>query len=166
MKSLYDVFRAIRADEADHVSTMKACLDENVLLISPSLERKLLTGTGIAVAAGALLSGGDLVETSDMLSLIPRDITVGGGSGFELDAFLAGAGAVISQLFGEGSEAVVSAREIATSVESIDDSGLIAQLLGEGFAAGLIASTFMSGETDEKNADKNMTNVIDDDVED
>jgi hypothetical protein len=159
MKNLYDVFRAIRADEADHVSTMQSCLDENVLLISPSLERKVLIGTGIVTAAAAILSSGDLAGTSDMLSLNANDIAVDGGSGFDLDALLAGAGAVISQGFGGGSEAVVDAQEIAGSVEAIEDSGLIAQLLGEGFAAGLIASKLMSCTKDPKNPDEILSDV-------
>lgn len=165
MKNLYDVFRAIQADEADHVSTMKACLDENVVLISPSLERKVLIGTGIVAAAAALLSGGDFVGTSDMFTFNPSDIAVGGGSSFELDALLAGAGAVMSQWFGGGSDAVVDAQEIAGSIEAIEDSGLIAQFLGEGFAAGLIASKLMSGKQDQKSSEECMSDVNDEDIE-
>ncbi|KAG7364271.1 alternative oxidase-domain containing protein [Nitzschia inconspicua] len=119
MRNLYDVFRAIRADEADHVSTMKACLDENVVLLSPSLERKILIGTGIVAAAATL---------------------------FTTDALLAGASAVISQVFGGGSDALMEAQEVAESVEAIEDSGVVTQFLSEGFAAGVLASTLMSGQ--------------------
>lgn len=52
MQNMYDVFSAIRADEGDHVSAMEACLDPNVSLQSPSLERRVVTG----MAATALAS--------------------------------------------------------------------------------------------------------------
>ena len=71
MRSLYDVFKAIRADETDHVHTMQACLDEHSVLVSPSLEKKLLVGTGIVAAAAAMISGADLAATNDLLSLSP-----------------------------------------------------------------------------------------------
>jgi hypothetical protein len=165
MRSLYDVFRAIQADEADHVSTMKACLDENVLLISPSLERKVLIGAGIVAAAAALFAGGDFGGTSDLLSFNPGDIALDGGSGFELDALLAGAGAVVSQIFGRGAtNAVVDAQEIAGSVEAMEDSGLIAQFLGEGFAAGLLASKLISGQKD-TNTTETMVPMEDSEME-
>jgi hypothetical protein len=165
MKNLYDVFRAIRADEADHVSTMKACLDDNVLLISPSLEKKVLIGTGIVSAAAALLSSGDFEGTSDIFSINPSAIAVGGVLGSELDALLDGAGAVISQWFGGGSDVAVKAQEIAGSVEAIEDTGLIAQFLGEGFAAGFIASKLMSGKKDQTISDNIMPDVKGEEVE-
>ncbi|KAG7336907.1 alternative oxidase-domain containing protein [Nitzschia inconspicua] len=146
MRNLYDVFRAIRADEADHVGTMKACLDEKVVLLSPSLERKILIGTGIVAAAATLFTTGDFGGTSDLLSFNPGDIALDGGSGFELDALLAGASAVISQVFGGGSDALMDAQEVAESVEAIEDSGVVTQFLSEGFAAGVLASKLISGQ--------------------
>eukprot|EP00551_Chaetoceros_affinis_P007779 CAMPEP_0203670360 /NCGR_PEP_ID=MMETSP0090-20130426/6448_1 /ASSEMBLY_ACC=CAM_ASM_001088 /TAXON_ID=426623 /ORGANISM="Chaetoceros affinis, Strain CCMP159" /LENGTH=547 /DNA_ID=CAMNT_0050535193 /DNA_START=83 /DNA_END=1726 /DNA_ORIENTATION=+ len=67
MTSLYDVFVAIRSDEGDHVGTMKACLDPNVAVISPSLETRFLTGVALTSAVGYLLTTGDLVDFSPEL---------------------------------------------------------------------------------------------------
>ena len=59
LRSLYDVFVAIRNDEGDHVQTMTSCLDPSVAVLSPALESRVLTG--VALAAGAsLLFGGSL----------------------------------------------------------------------------------------------------------
>ena len=59
LRSLYDVFVAIRNDESDHVHTMTSCLDPSVAVLSPALESRVLTG--VALAAGAsLLFGGSL----------------------------------------------------------------------------------------------------------
>lgn len=62
MKTLYDVFAAIRLDEGDHVGTMKACLDPKVAVISPSLERRFLTGVALSAVVGYFLTTGDFVE--------------------------------------------------------------------------------------------------------
>ena len=156
MKSLYDVFHAIRADETDHVHTMQACLDEHSVLVSPSLEKKLLVGTGIVAVAAAILSGVDLAATNDLLSLNPGDAVVdSGATGLELDALVAGAAAVVSQVFGGGgsSEAIADATEVAGSVEAIKDGGLLAQFLGEGFAAGVAYKVLSGKNSDEKEAD-------------
>jgi ubiquinol oxidase len=64
MKSLYDVFHAIRLDEGDHVGTMKACLDPEVAVISPSLETRFLTGVALSAAVGYFLTTGDFTEIS------------------------------------------------------------------------------------------------------
>jgi hypothetical protein len=56
MRSLYDVFKAIQADEGDHVGTMKACLDPNVAVQSPSLERKVLAGAAVVATAAFFVS--------------------------------------------------------------------------------------------------------------
>jgi len=70
MKSLYDVFMAIRADEGDHVGTMKACLDPNIAVMSPSLETRFLTGVALSTMIGYFLSTGALVDIMD-----PTEIT-------------------------------------------------------------------------------------------
>lgn len=151
MTNLYEVFLAIRADEMDHVSTMQACLDENSVLVSPSLEKKILVGTGIVAAATAILAGGDFVGLSDMFSLGPSDVVADGTSGLEVDALATGAAALLSQFFGGSPDALVDAREVAESVEVIEDGGVIAQFLGEGFAAGLVASKLLpSKKTEQK----------------
>ena len=63
MGSLYDVFVAIRADEGGHVTTMKSCLDQNVTVLLPSLEKNVLLAT-----AGYFLGTG--VNTVDDMSII------------------------------------------------------------------------------------------------
>lgn len=66
MKTLYDVFSAIRDDEGDHVSTMKACLDPNVAVNSPSIERQVLVGAAVIGGAAYFLSTGELPFDLDM----------------------------------------------------------------------------------------------------
>jgi hypothetical protein len=61
MQNMYDVFTAIRADEGDHVSAMEACLDPDVSLRSPSVERRVITGmAAVALASYFLASTGVL----------------------------------------------------------------------------------------------------------
>lgn len=52
LRSLYDVFVAIRNDEGDHVSTMKSCLDPTEATLSPALESRVLTGVALAASVG------------------------------------------------------------------------------------------------------------------
>lgn len=52
LRSLYDVFVAIRNDEGDHVSTMKSCLDPKEATMSPGLENRMLTGVALVASAG------------------------------------------------------------------------------------------------------------------
>ena len=66
MRSLYDVFSAIRADEADHVNTMQACLDPQANVRTPSLERKVLTGVAFVAVVSALASTGDIGTVVDV----------------------------------------------------------------------------------------------------
>lgn len=46
---------------------MKACLDPNVAVISPSLETRFLTGVALSAAVGYVLSTGDYVDISPEL---------------------------------------------------------------------------------------------------
>ena len=69
MRSLYDVFSAIRNDEADHVKTMQACLDPDVSVMSPSLEKKVMTGLALGATVGYFLSTGDLIDVNDIGSV-------------------------------------------------------------------------------------------------
>jgi len=76
MHSMYDVFSAIRDDEGDHVSTMGACLDPNVAKLSPSLERKVLTGIATAAAVAIFMNtGGDLGIGTDLVDVDFGDLT-------------------------------------------------------------------------------------------
>lgn len=72
MQSLYDVFTAIRNDEGDHVGTMKACLDPDVAVKSPSLEQKVLSGAALVFASALAVQNGyvdipDINVLKDML---------------------------------------------------------------------------------------------------
>jgi ubiquinol oxidase len=57
LRSLYDVFVAIRNDEGDHVHTMTSCLDPKVAVLSPALESRVLTGMALAAGASLLFGG-------------------------------------------------------------------------------------------------------------
>ena len=82
MESLYDVFSAIRDDEGDHVSTMEACLDPNVAKLSPSLEKKFLTGIAAAVAVAVFLNtGADIGIGGDELSGVADGVDLATDSG-------------------------------------------------------------------------------------
>ena len=67
MKSLYDTFTAIRADEGDHVSTMKACLDPSAGLRSASLEVRLLYAAALTALATTVMGPGSLDVLQDTL---------------------------------------------------------------------------------------------------
>jgi hypothetical protein len=73
LRSLHDVFAAIRDDEDDHVRTMTSCLDPDVAVLSPALEGRVLTGMALAAGASALFGGG-----AD-----PGSAGVGGGTGLD-----------------------------------------------------------------------------------
>lgn len=100
MQSLYDVFKAIQADEGDHVGTMKACLDPDIAVQSPSLEQKVLYGAAL-VSAGVLATSTGYIDIPDVSFLkdvldagsdiavddTTVDIAAGVGAGF-LSKFL------------------------------------------------------------------------------
>lgn len=90
MQSLYDVFSAIQADEGDHVKTMQACLDPQVTLRSPSIERKVLTGLALVAAVSffyATTSG----ELSSLMDTLDFAGDVAGPGDLAVDAAVAGA---------------------------------------------------------------------------
>jgi len=99
MKSLYDVFAAIKADEGDHVGTMKACLDPDVAVQSPSLERKVLVGFAMAAAVTYALNGGDFSGVNEMGDVVDSysngaavsDVATGLLDGSMVEAAIAGA---------------------------------------------------------------------------
>jgi len=57
IESLHDVFLAIAGDEAEHVATMAACQDRDVLVRSANLEAALAASTGAALIADRALQG-------------------------------------------------------------------------------------------------------------
>ena len=74
-----NVFKAIQADEGDHVSAMKACLDPSVAIKSPSIERRLVTAATLMSALGLVVNGG----------LLPSDV------GVDADFLIAAGGAKV-----------------------------------------------------------------------
>jgi hypothetical protein len=66
MQNMYDVFTAIRADEGDHVSAMEACLDPDVSLRSPSVERRVITGMAAVALASYFLATTGMVDSGLM----------------------------------------------------------------------------------------------------
>lgn len=65
MRSLYDVFAAIRDDEGDHVRTMTSCLDPEEATLSVGLENRLLTGVALATGTFVFLGSEGLVDLSE-----------------------------------------------------------------------------------------------------
>jgi len=62
VRSLYDVFARIRDDEAEHVKTMEACLDPQVVVRSAAAEKNfLLAAAGAALVAYLATAGGGLI---------------------------------------------------------------------------------------------------------
>eukprot|EP00559_Dactyliosolen_fragilissimus_P002017 CAMPEP_0184868694 /NCGR_PEP_ID=MMETSP0580-20130426/31408_1 /TAXON_ID=1118495 /ORGANISM="Dactyliosolen fragilissimus" /LENGTH=255 /DNA_ID=CAMNT_0027369749 /DNA_START=869 /DNA_END=1636 /DNA_ORIENTATION=+ len=103
MNTLYDVFEAIRSDEGDHVSTMKACQDPMVPVISPSLENRVLVGASVAVAIGYLLGSGEFTELLSLSDTFEISEVVDGTedavlSNNILDTILGGAAGMLSGL--------------------------------------------------------------------
>lgn len=103
MKSLYDVFRAIQADEADHVKTMQACLDPEANLRSPSMEKKILTGVALLGVVSLILSsggGGEFTDLATSDSLVDSSAIAGGDASATalVEAALAGASGMAQQL--------------------------------------------------------------------
>lgn len=62
LRSLYDVFVAIRNDEGDHVHTMTSCLDPKVATLSPALENRVLTGVALVTGASLLVGNSGLTS--------------------------------------------------------------------------------------------------------
>jgi len=113
MKSLYDVFKAIQADEGDHVKTMVACLDPDIAVQSPSLEQKVLLGAALMSSAALAASTGYI----DMPDIDFLNNILDAGSNVAVDDttvdVVAGAGAAFfSQFFEEENEASLAAEAI------------------------------------------------------
>lgn len=111
MRSMYDVFTAIRADEGDHVSTMAACLDKNATMRSPSMERRILYGAGLtAIALMAMNTGSTDVLTDTGIT----DITDG-------TVLSEGAAAISSAVDIVGAAAAAVAAGIANIASSVSN---------------------------------------------
>lgn len=126
MNNLYEVFAAIRADEGDHVGTMKACLDPSVPLLSPSLENRFLTGLALTATVGYFVSSGGLegVSSSEVVDGAMIDPLV--------DSVLAGAAAMI------GGASVAEEATDAAEFEGLVQSGALGYIL-DGFKSIFLA---------------------------
>jgi len=125
MRSLYDVFVAIRADEGDHVCTMKSCLDPKAAVLSPSLERKVLLAATFAAAAGYFLGTGlnNIDDFTNMAANTVDDVEMVDNVVF--DGFFGGFAALLNglgEMEGEGgslfdsSLSFVEGRKVAVSI--------------------------------------------------
>jgi hypothetical protein len=81
MQNMYDVFTAIRADEGDHVSAMEACLDPDVSLRSPSVERRVITGMAAVALASYFLAATGVVVDSGLMDAESLDAVATAASG-------------------------------------------------------------------------------------
>ncbi len=75
--TLYDVFSTIRDDEAEHVKTMAACQDPEVLVRSPNIEAALAATAAAAAVAEALLVSLPEGSTAGLVSLLEEIIENG-----------------------------------------------------------------------------------------
>lgn len=64
--TLYDVFCNIRDDEGEHVATMSACQDPQVLVQSPNTEAALAVAAVAAALAGSYLSSSGLPDLQSL----------------------------------------------------------------------------------------------------
>jgi len=89
LRTLYDVFVAIRNDEGDHVRTMTSCLDPTVATLSPGLESRVLTGMALAAGTNVFLASGAL-DSLTLSSSLSGLSGIEGMEGFsDLDSILA-----------------------------------------------------------------------------
>lgn len=80
MKSLYDVFVAIRNDEGDHVNTMQSCLDPTAPTLSQALESRVLTGVALTAAASYLFGNYPGFDSLNGMIDSLSAVTTGGGA--------------------------------------------------------------------------------------
>lgn len=114
MTNLYDVFQAIRADEGDHVSAMKACLDPSVALISPSIERRVLSAAVLIATVGFFASGNGVPSDAGL----DESTAEGFIGGDILDAAVAGVAGIVGQILdGSPADSVDGAESAVEGVE-------------------------------------------------
>jgi ubiquinol oxidase len=85
MKSLYDVFVAIRNDEGDHVNTMQSCLDPTAPTLSQGLESRVLTGVALTAAASYLFGNYPGFDSLNGMIDSLSTVTTGGGGDIAMD---------------------------------------------------------------------------------
>lgn len=102
---------------------MEACLDPNVAKLSPSLERKVLTGIAAAAAIAIFLNtGADITIGTDVdidsLDTAVDSLIVDEGTIGLLDAAMAGAAGALSQLGAEDGETNLAAGLLEKGAQS------------------------------------------------
>ena len=75
-ETLYDVFSNIRDDEGEHVATMGACQDEEIMIRSPNTEAAIALVAAATAAATTLLNGAGM----QMLEALPESFSEGAES--------------------------------------------------------------------------------------
>lgn len=126
MRSLYDTFAAIRADEGDHVSTMNACLDPNATMRSPSMERRILYGGALVALASAVISSGSLDLFGDSALTDGTAVTEGSSAISSLVETIATAAAGTASA---GESVLEDAAALAESPSEILELGALTPLL-------------------------------------
>mmetsp|Transcript_31529 Transcript_31529/g.76398 ORF Transcript_31529/g.76398 Transcript_31529/m.76398 type:complete len:572 (-) Transcript_31529:217-1932(-) len=164
MRNLHDVYKAIQADEGDHVTAMKACLDPSVSLISPSLERRLVTASALVATVGLLLiSGGDV--NPDDIAVDASTMETFAGDGI-VETVLSGLAAVSSQLMGDNSpEAVAGAESAVEGTELFLQASSIEKMVSA-VAAGLASFFGISTLTRKREEDSLVENNAEEEDED
>jgi ubiquinol oxidase len=140
LRSLYDVFVAIRKDEGDHVSTMKSCLDPEEATLSPALESRVLTGVALASAVGYLF--GDSATLDSLTSTLNQLSSSGGLQGLEGLADLADGATDLDSVLSEAASSDVDGSII---------NGVVGGLAG--LANGIRGMTGLDPELDEDAVD-------------
>jgi ubiquinol oxidase len=128
MTSLYDAFHAIRDDEADHVSTMEACLDPGTVLRSLSVEKQALLGVALATVASIAISagaGGSLFDTTTTTATAATDFVFDETALTIMESLAAASGALIQSLFSRDAGAGESAVETSVLLRDLDIFGAI-----------------------------------------
>mmetsp|Transcript_31531 Transcript_31531/g.76409 ORF Transcript_31531/g.76409 Transcript_31531/m.76409 type:complete len:181 (-) Transcript_31531:217-759(-) len=164
MRNLHDVYKAIQADEGDHVTAMKACLDPSVSLVSPSLERRLVTASALVATVGLLLiSGGDV--NPDDIAADASTVETFAGDGI-VEIVLSGFAAVSSQLMGDNSpEAVAGAESAVEGTELFLQASSIEKMVSA-VAAGLASFFGISTLTRKREEDSLVENNAEEEDED
>ena len=159
MRNLQDVYKAIQADEGDHVTAMKACLDPSVSLISPSLERRLITASALVATVGLLLMSGVDVNPDD-IAVDASTMETFASDGI-VETVLSGLAAISSQMMGDNSpEAVAGAESAVEGTELFLQASALEKIVS-GVAGGLASVFGISTLT--RNREKERLEEDDDD---
>lgn len=125
IRTLYDAVCAIRDDEAEHVKTMAACQNPDVVLRSPNTEAAILTATvlaGLLAAASTQVSSQEVLDYASAATANIRQ-AVEDAVSFAADRMSAGAPAVSGEDIQEG------VSQVESVVEDQGSGGLLEMVL-------------------------------------